>query len=279
MTSWPAVSALAFLASCVPSLDAVRTTAKLGSELATYQDAFDVAITFCHVADASPTPDPNCAKLDADRRNWHAVNDVLVGYAAALTAMADDSKDKSEKDDIATALAAVAKVEPAWSDALSSNVTSGVSSSSAALISGIVGVYRRERLGQTIRDSNTAVQRLAHAIDANIAVLDAAEQNALGQLDGTRTSIDAEPDLPRAEKLGHSQTLVSVAATIVAHRVVLGRYKQAVDAFAKAHADVFDHLSGLGDRKADLEILKLIASDLVTIAGGVKTAATPVPKT
>ena len=62
---------------------------------------------------------------------------------------------------------------------------------------------------------------------------------------------------------------------MTAHRAALASYKIAVDVFAKAHAQLRKKLSGLGDRTADLELLKLIASDAATIAKSVKTALTP----
>src|SRR5262249_47576435 len=120
-----------------------------------------------------------------------------------------------------------------------------------------------------------ALQTLAGAINNNIDALDAAEANAMTQLDDTRKSIADEKTATAAEKLGHAQSLRAVAATIAAHRAVLGKYKQTVTGFAKAHADTAANLAKLGDRKGDLEMLKLIATDLVTIAGGIKTATTP----
>ena len=71
--------------------------------------------------------------------------------------MADDSKDKSEKDDISTALGAASKINASWSAALNTNITSGVSQGVASLISGIVGIYRQEEAGcDHHQDSNAS---------------------------------------------------------------------------------------------------------------------------
>ena len=62
---------------------------------------------------------------------------------------------------------------------------------------------------------------------------------------------------------------------MAAHRAYLASYKAAIDSFAKAHDHLRKKLSGLGDRQADIELLKLIASDVVTIAKSTKLAITP----
>src|SRR6185436_1810656 len=93
----------------------------------------------------------------------------------ALAAMADDAKDRDERDHIATALGATAALGQPFSDSIDANIIAGVSSGVATLISGIVGVYRRERLGATIRDSNEALQSVVRGLDENIALIDRAE--------------------------------------------------------------------------------------------------------
>lgn len=264
-------------AACAPSLGSVRTTAGLGLQLSAFEGAFDLAGAYCHYTDVVSTPDPKCPSLQTDAENWHAVNRALVGYAAALTAMADDSTDRNEQASIATALGATAKLGKPWSDVLTANVTSGVSQGVSTLISGIVGVYRRERLGKTIRDSNDALQAVARGLDQNIMLLDRADLNLLATISDTITSIQISSS-PAADRLGLTIALSSVATELTAHRVYLASYKAAIDAFAKAHDDVRRRLSGLGDRKADLELLKLIASDVATIVTSVKmTVASPVP--
>lgn len=215
--------------------------------------------------------------MQADAANWHAVNRALVGYAAALAAMADDSRDRSEQDSIATALGAAAQLGKSWSDALNANVTSGVSRGVATLTSGIVGVYRRERLGKTIRDTNDALQAVSRGLDENIVLLDHADQNLLTTIADTKSSLQIGGS-PAADKLGLTIALSSVATELAANRVYLASYKAAIRAFAKAHDEVCRKLSGLGDRKADLELLKLIASDVVTIVKSGQTAiASPPP--
>jgi hypothetical protein len=265
-------------AACAPpSLASVRTTAGLGLQLAGFESAFDLSGTYCHYTDLVSAPDPRCAGLRADAANWHAVNRALVGYAAALVAMADDSTDRSEQDSIATALGATAQLGQPWSDALNANVTTGISRGVATLISGIVGVYRRERLGQTIRDSNDALQSVTRGLDENIMLLDRADQNLLATITDTKSSLQIGSS-PAADKLGLTIALSSVAAEVTAHRVYLASYKTAIDVFAKAHDDLRRKLSGLGDHKADLELLKLIASDVVTIVKSGQTAvASPPP--
>jgi hypothetical protein len=263
-------------AACAPSLTSVRTTAGLGLQLSAFESAFDLAGTYCHYTDLTGAPDPRCAVLRTDAANWHAVNRALVGYAAALAAMADDSTDRSEQDSIATALGAAGQLTRPWSDVLNANVTTGVSRGVSTLISGIVGVYRRERLGATIRDSNDALQAVARGIDANVMLLDHADLNLLATINDTRSSVQIG-GAPAADKLGLTIALSSVEAELVAHRVYLASYKTAIDSFAKAHDDLRRRLSGLGERKADLELLKLIASDVVTIVKSGQTALTLPP--
>jgi hypothetical protein len=263
-------------AACTPSLVSVRTTGGLGLQLATFEGAFDLAGTYCRYTDTDTTQDPLCPSLDKDADNWHAVNRALVGYAQALVAMADDSTDHSEQDHIATALGAAAKLGTPWSDVLNPNVTSGVSKGVATLISGIVGVYRRERLGVTIRASNDALQAVARGLDENIVLLDRADQNLQATIAQTRTSLQLG-SATAADKAGLGIALASVSAELAAHRAYLASYKAAIDAFAKAHDDVRGKVSGLGDRKADLELLKIIASDVVTIVKSTRTALTPLP--
>jgi len=208
--------------------------------------------------------------LQADLQNWHAVNRALVGYAAALHAMANDSADVNQQNNIATALGATAKLGPSWSSALDANVTTGVSRGVSTLISGIVGVYRRERLAGTIRDSDDALAAVAHGLDDNIVLLDRAERNIAATIGETIKSIQAG-NTPAADKVGLATALSSVQTALAAHRMQLAGYRVAVAAFAKAHADLRKGLSGLGDRKADLELGKLIAIDVSEI---VKSGAT-----
>lgn len=275
-----AVAIWCLTSGCAPSLASVKTTAGIGSRLTEFETAFDVGPIYCRASSAvGQPPDPNCANLQSDLANWHAVNHALVGYAAALAAMADDSKDKSEKDDITTALGSVAKLSPSWSGALSATTTGGVSLGVSSLISGIVGVYRRERLAKTIRASNDALAAVVKGIDENIALLDRADQNILTTIDGTLSSI-AVSSSPAPDKQGLALTLTAFAAEVTRHRTQLASYKTAADAFAKAHDELAKHLKGLGERKADEELLKLIATDVVNIAKGVDTALTaPSPTT
>jgi len=261
-------------AACAPSLVSVRTTATLGVQLAAFEGAFDLAATHCRYPDQLDTPDPLCPLLKKDTENWHSVNRALVGYAAALAAMADDSTDRNEQTDIATALGATAQLGPSWGSALNPNLAAGVSQGVATLISGIVGVYRRERLGKTIRDSNDALQAVVRGIDENIALLDRADLNLLATITATISAIQISSP-PGPNRDGLTIALHSVEAELTAHRANLASYKIAIDVFAKAHAQLRKKLSGLGDRKADLELLKLIASDAVTIAKSVKAALVP----
>jgi hypothetical protein len=271
---WMALAVCMLSGACAPSLAAVRTTSGLGVQLSTFESAFDLAGTYCQYTDAVSAPDPQCPSLRADAENWHAVNKALVGYAAALAAMADDSTDVNQEAGIATALGATAKLGKPWSDALNANVTSGVSQGVATLLSGIVGVYRRERLGKTIRDSNDALQVVARGIDGNIALLDRAVLNLLATITDTISSVQIGSS-PAADRFGLTIALSSVAAELTSHRTTLASYKAAIASFAKAHDHLRRKLSGLGDRKADLELLKLIAKDVVTIAKSTKTALTP----
>jgi hypothetical protein len=268
-----AAAACVLSAACAPSLASVRTTSGLGQKLSEFENAFDLAGAYCHYTDQVSAPDAKCPDLQADVENWHAVNRALVGYAAALGAMADDSKDLNEQDNIATALGATAKLGTSWSNALNANVTAGVSRGVSTLISGIVGVYRRERLGATIRDSNDALQAVAHGIGENIRLLDRADQNLIATIKDTISSVQLG-NSNAADKLGLTIALSSVATELAAHRAALASYKRAIEVFAKAHHDVREKLSGLGDAKADLELLKLIAVDVATIVKSVDTATT-----
>jgi len=215
-----------------------------------------------------------CPSLRADAANWHAVNRAVVGYAAALAAMADDSTDRNEQASIATALGAAAQLGKPWSDALNPNVMIGVSQGVSTLILGIVGVYRRERLGKTIRDTNDALQAVTRGIDENIALLDRADQNLQRTITDTISSVQIS-NSPAADKAGLTIALSSVAAEVAAHRAYLVSYKTAIDAFAKAHDDLRKKVQGLGDPKADLELLTLIASDVATIVKSAEIATTP----
>jgi hypothetical protein len=263
------------VAGCAPSLGSVKATAGLGAGLAAYQGAFDLAATYCRYASLGTTPDPQCHNLEVDAANWHAVNQALVGYATALNAMADDSKDQSQQTTIATSLGATAQIGVAWSAALDANVTAGVSQGVSTLIAGITGVYRRERLARTIRDSAEAVQAVVNGLDQNIQLLDRAEQNVAATIADTITSIQAGTS-PAADRLGLAIALQGVQVELAAHRAILASYKAAADSFAKAHTTIKKGLSGLGERQADLELLKRISSDVSQIVKDSKTALTPI---
>jgi hypothetical protein len=273
---WLAVAMATAVAACAPSLSSVKATAGLGTSLSQYESAFDVAATYCRFADLGGTPDPQCAQLATDAANWHQVNRALVGYAAALSAMADDSKDQNHQTTIATALGASAQIGKSWSDALNANVTSGVSQGVATLIAGITGVYRRERLARTIKASVEAVTAVARGIDDNITLLDHAAANLATLLGDTLTSIQLG-NSPAADRLGLAFSLSSVQIELAAHRTVLTNYKAAVDAFAKAHKTLCDGLGGLGNKEADLEMSKLIANDVKQIVQNARTAITSTP--
>jgi hypothetical protein len=260
-----------WLSACAPSLGSVRATAALGSQLAAFESTFDLAVTYCHYVDLGGSPDPQCNNLQADAKNWHAVNRALVGYAAALAAMADDAKDVSQQTNVAAALGATAKLGPAWSAALDAHVTSGVSSGVASLIAGITGVYRRERLGQTIRATGDAVAAVVRGLDDNIALLDRAAQNIATTITDTIKSIQLGSS-PAADRLGLAIALASVQTQLATHRAQLASYRAAIAAFAKAHAELRKGVSGLGDRQADLELLRLIAIDVAEIVQSTETA-------
>lgn len=260
------------LIGCAPSLDSVRTTATIGSQLSTYDDVFDLGPDFCEAANVSKSPDSHCTDLRSDLQNWHAVNKALVGYAKALIAMADDSKDKNEKADISTALGSVGKVETDWKG-LDENFTTGVSQGLASIASGIIGVYRRERLAKAIKETNSSLKKVVEGLDANIDDLARADGNLLAIFADTTTSVTAG-DSPAAVKSGLKVSLAAVAIQVAAHRARLVDYKKAADSFVKAHDDLATHLEKLGDKDGDVELLKLIATDVVSIAKAVNTAST-----
>ncbi len=271
-----AALSITHVAGCAPSLSSVKATAALGTSLGTYQTAFDPAAVYCHYAEVD-APDPQCKNLTADAANWHAVNTVLVAYASALAAMAEDAKDASQQTNIATMLGAGAKLGDAWSAALTANLSAGVSSGVATLSAGITGVYRRERLSRTIRDSAAAVQAIAAGLDQNIDLLDHAAQNLANVITDTLTSVQAGRTSPAADRLGLQIALAAMQLELAKHRQTLAAYKATIDSFAKAHTNLKNGLAGLGDRQADLELLKLIASDVSQIVKSTRTALTPVP--
>jgi hypothetical protein len=274
--SWWIIAACVVVTGCVPSLAAVRTTAGLGVQLSAFEGAFDLSAMYCHYTDFVNAPDPHCVGLEKDLPNWHAVNRALVGYATALSAMADDAGDRDQETHIATALGATVKLGEPFSTVIDANLTAGVSRGVSTLIHGILGVYRRERLGATIRDSDEALQAIARGVEANIRVLDRANENLIAMIGDTITSIQVGSS-PAADRAGLTIVLSSVRTDLTAYRAYLASYKGAVAAFAKAHAHVRKKLSGLGDRKADLELLKLIAADVSAITKSVKTAITRPP--
>jgi hypothetical protein len=270
------VAAGAIATGCVPSLGAVRTTAGLGMQLSSYETVFDLAVTYCHYTDYINAPDPRCAGLESDLENWRSVNRALVGYAAALNAMADDMSDRSHQDTIATALGATVQLGQPFSTVIDANITSGVSTGVSTLIAGILGVYRREKLGSTIRDSDDALQAVARGISENITLLDRADQNLIMMIRDTMSSVQIGSS-PAADRAGITMSLSSVQNELAAHRSYLSSYKAAIESFAKAHNQIRKKLKGLGDKKADLELLRLIASDVATITRSVKTAITRPP--
>jgi len=255
----------ASVAACSPvSLGAVKATAGIGSSLGGYADAFDREIVYCQTA-----PSAACATLEKDVATWRAVNSVLVGYAAALSAMADDSKDKDQTKDVATAIAALGSTDPAWKAALNDNVSAGVSDGTNKLIAGIIGVYRRERLSVTIEASAAALDDVADKLAHEIAVMAALDDELLARIGDTRDALGAE----HADRRALEIALTFARADVTAHRARLGEYKATVLSFAKAH-DVLR--KGLGAKKADLEILKEIASTVSAINKDVKLARKPV---
>jgi hypothetical protein len=269
-TGWWIVAACVAVAGCVPSLAAVRTTAGLGMQLSAYEGAFDRTARYCHYTDFINTPDPQCVGLEKDLPNWHAVNRALVGYATALGAMADDASDRNQESHIATALGASVQLGEPFSGVIDASITSGVSRGVSTLIHGILGVYRRERLAATIRDSDEALQAIARGIEENTRLLDRANENLIAMIGDTMTSIQIG-NSPAADRAGMTIALSLVRDELAAYRAHLATYRGAVVAFAKAHSHIRKKLNGLGDRKADLELLKLIAADVVAITKSVKT--------
>ncbi|HEY0189941.1 MAG TPA: hypothetical protein VGC42_02390, partial [Kofleriaceae bacterium] len=138
-------------------------------------------------------------------------------------------------------------------------------------------VYRRERLSRTIRDSAAAVQAIAAGLDQNIDLLDHAAQNLANVITDTLTSVQAGRTSPAADRLGLQIALAAMQLELAKHRQTLAAYKATIDSFAKAHTNLKNGLAGLGDRQADLELLKLIASDVSQIVKSTRTALTPVP--
>jgi hypothetical protein len=227
---------------CVPSLTAVRTTAGMGMQLSAYEGAFDRTAQYCHYTDFVNAPDPQCVGLEKDLPNWHAVNRALVGYATALGAMADDASDRSQESHIATALGATVKLGAPFSGVIDASITTGVS----------------------------------RGVEENIRVLDRANENLIAMIGDTMSSIQIG-NSPAADRAGMTIALSLVRDDLTAYRSYLAGYRGAVASFAKAHSHIRKKLKGLGDRKADLELLKLIAADVATITRSVKTVITKPP--
>ncbi|HEY4240778.1 MAG TPA: hypothetical protein VGM88_13240 [Kofleriaceae bacterium] len=255
-------------AACRPvSLGAVKATAGIGSSLGGFADAFDREVIYCQTE-----PSPACATLEKDVATWRVVNGVLVGYAAALSAMADDSSDKDQTQAVATAIAALGATDPTWKAALNDNVSAGVSDGTNKLIAGIIGVYRRERLSSTIEASAAPLDDVVEKLVREIGVMDQLDGVLLDRIAETRAALGAE----HADKRAFEITLTLARADVAAHRARLGEYKAAALAFAKAHDVLRKGLKGLGDKKADLELLKQISNTVSAIAKDKTLAEKPV---
>jgi hypothetical protein len=255
---------------CV-SFASVKQTATIGVQLSSQENVFDTAPAFCRIASTNTGDDPNCDRIESDLENWHKVNRVLVAYAKALNAMADDSKEKSYKDDISTMLGAASKVGT-WSTFLTSNVTGGISAGVDALIHSTTSLYQRAELKSAIEKNDVHIQNIATGFDLGIAAFGAVDQNIQAWADTAQESIGAFGESPKSDAMKIAYRHLSMA--IGANRLELANYKKAIDAFAKAHHDLKEHINNVGDRAGDLEVLQVITKDVSTIFAGINKALT-----
>lgn len=264
---------LATLVTGCVSFASVKQTATIGGQLSSQENVFDTAPAFCRIANTKPEPDPACAQLESDLKNWHKVNRSLVAYAKALNAMADDSKDKSYKDDISTMLGGASKVGT-WSTYLNSDVTKGISTGVDTLIQSITGLYRRDELKQTIKDNDVHIQKIATGFDQEIDLLTAVDENIKKVSDEGAKIIGVPGASPEKDAMRISYLQLSMA--VGANKVELANYKKTIDAFAKAHHDLKEHINNVGDWRGDLKVLRVITKDVSTIAAiDIDKALTP----
>lgn len=255
--------------SCV-SFASVKQTASIGAKLAAYETAFDLAPTSCAAGGSEPEV---CDGLRADLRNWHKVNRALVGYAAALSAMADDSKDVSYKNDISALLGSASHLG-GWTSSINSNVQKGAGDGVDALVNVITGTYRRDKLKDAIRANNAHVQSIATAIEMNAKYFEAADANLLATIQATANAVTGMD--PFGAGLRFS---LRISATAIDNdKTAIIAYRKAVEAFAKAHDDLEKRIENVGDYKRDAEVLNEIAKDVATILGAAVTATTPPKK-
>jgi hypothetical protein len=188
--------------------------------------------------------------------------------------MADDSKDKSYKNDISTLLGAAGKIDT-WSTFLPTNVATGVSTGVDALVHLIFSTYRRAELKQTIEKNDTHIQNIAVGFDQVIAAIDEADHNIQTTAETALSTIDPGVS-PENDAMRIAYMHLSMAVGY--NRTELRNYKKAIAAFAKAHHDLKEHISKVGDRTGDLEVLQMIANDVITIYASIDNAVTPPKK-
>lgn len=262
---------VSLVTGCV-SFASVKQTATLGEQLSSQENVFDTAPVLCRIerqkekiADLSM-----CEQLQQDLENWHKVNRSLVAYAKALDAMADDSKDKSYKDNVSTTLGAASKVG-SWSKFLNKSVTDGVSNGVDALIQMITSFYRRDELKQAIESRDPYIQNIKNGFEMQIQLLDEAAKNMQTEASTVlKEEIQKEGAEQAAMRIAYLQWVMAVGI----HRTELANYKKAIDAFANAHHDLKENIKKVGST-GDLEVLQLITQNAGKILSSSATAMTP----
>ncbi len=251
---------------CV-SFASVKQTAALGNQLSAHEAAFDMAPALCRAGNTRKEPDAACSDLEGDLENWHRVNRVLVAYAKALDRMADDSKDMSDKDDVATLVGTATKIGT-WGSTLTTQAAAGVKAGVDGLIAETTGFYRRAKLKGAITRSNAAVQAISRAIVMNIDALDHADQNTGAVVATTDAAIgDVEPQL----KNGMHFALTITALSLTSDRAELNRYRKAILAFAAAHEVLARQIDDVGQCGNDRIVLWEIGKSV----GPIISSATP----
>jgi hypothetical protein len=256
------------LSGCGPSLESVKMTAGLGTQLSAHADAFDNLAGLCALANNGTSIDSHCEDLFTDRQLLRPVTNAIVAYANALAAMADDSNEPDYTSNVSATLQAVAKL-PATSG-LSAGVIKGTSGIANAILRLSADGYRREHLGEAIRSTNDIWKDVRTKMDA-LTKADLSAMNSIKTmlLNNALALNNALSPSNVAMRFSELDAITAVEASMTK----LQAYQKSIDDFVAAHDELNKKVDTLGDADTDKELLKEILNDVGPVVASIASSA------
>lgn len=237
--------------SCSPSLQAVRTTARLGTSLPSLRATLADAATLCVIGNEANETDPHCAQIEADAQRLQRVVDGTAAYARALGAIADAGRDADDAKDAVAPMEAFAKA---------TDSTAGKASDALAMVAqAVIGLMTD---GVRQRDTQAVIVATDEALGRLGSEFDTLFEAHLQAATSVRSQIEETILLENALKQPAARLALLPSLTFV--DVTLGhlrRFHAAFAAFVRSHHVLRSHVDKLDDK----DVLRRIEDELTAL--------------